>query len=78
MEAGHEREGGLGKAANELGPDGDDLAKPGTGRKALVAFAGHFTAVTTDAVPGILKDVILAHFYCLPVHQYENIPRLST
>jgi hypothetical protein len=74
MKTGHERVRALGQAANELGADGDDLAKPGTCRKPLVALAGHFTAVTTDAVPGILKDVIFAHFSGLPVHQYENTP----
>jgi hypothetical protein len=69
MEAGHEREGALGQAANELGPDRDDLAEPGPGREALVTLAGHLTAVTTDAVPGILKDIIFTHFNCLPVQR---------
>jgi hypothetical protein len=61
MEAGHEVVRCPGQSAYHFGAHRDDLTEPGTDRKPLIALTSNFTAMTSDAFFGILKQIILTH-----------------
>ena len=63
MEAGHEHVRGPRQPVHHFGCDVDHLTGLGADRQRLVALAGDFTGVASDAVFRILKQVILAHSY---------------
>jgi hypothetical protein len=63
MKTGHEGIGGLRQLANQPWSHGDYLANLGTDRQVFVALAGYLTAVTANALFGVLKKIIFAHYW---------------
>ena len=66
MEAGHKSVGGFRQVPDEPRLRLDDLADLRPYRQILVGLACNFTALTTNTVLGILKEVVFAHSCHLP------------
>ena len=62
MKAGHKGIGGPGEATNKGRADGNELTEFRAYRQILIAFAGNFTAMATNALFGILKQVVFTHY----------------
>ena len=61
MEAGHKNVGGSRQAADHFRADLNDLTQPGTDRQIFVCFALHLTRMASDALFGVLKQIVFAH-----------------
>ena len=63
MKAGHKYVGHTRQVVDELGAHGNDLVQSGADGQVFAGFAMHFTAIASNTTFGILKNIVLTHWF---------------